>query len=154
VRRRDFILLIAGTAPWAASLRAQQSNKTWHIGMLETVAPGLNAANLQAFRTGLAALGYNEGQNFYLEYRSADGHIERFPELVSELIHLNVDVIVTRGTPAVLAAKAATSSVPIVMAASGGPLASGVIASLAHPGGNVTGLSAITDELPAKRLHC
>jgi putative ABC transport system substrate-binding protein len=121
--------------------------------MLETIAPGLNAANLQAFRSGLAALGYIEGQNVQLEYRSADGHIERFPELVSELIHLNVDVIVTRGTPAVLAAKAATTTVPIVMAASGGPLRSGVVAGLAHPGGNVTGLSAITDELTAKRLQ-
>jgi len=153
VRRREFILLIAGTATWSASLSAQQGNKTWRIGMLETVAPRLNAANLEAFRNGLAALGYNEGQNFYLEYRSADGYIERFPELVSELVHLNVDVIVTRGTPAVLAAKAATSTVPIVMAASGGPLTAGVVAGLAHPGGNVTGLSAITDELTAKRLQ-
>jgi putative tryptophan/tyrosine transport system substrate-binding protein len=153
VRRREFILLMAGTATWAASSNAQQNDKTWRFGMLETVAPGLNAANLAAFRSGLAALEYSEGQNFYLEYRSADGHIERFPELVSELVHLNVDVIVTRGTPAVLAAKAATSTVPIVMAASGGPLTSGVIASLAHPGGNVTGLSAITDELTAKRLQ-
>jgi len=121
--------------------------------MLETVAPRFNAANLEAFRSGLAALGYNEGQDFNLEYRSADGYIERFPELVSELVHLKVDVIVTRGTPAVLAAKAATSTVPIVMAASGGPLTSGVVAGLAHPGGNVTGLSAITDELTAKRLQ-
>ena len=153
MRRREFILLIAGTATCSASLSAQQGNKTWRIGMLETVAPRLNAANLEAFRNGLAALGYNEGQNFYLEYRSADGYIERFPELVSELVHLNVDVIVTRGTPAVLAAKAATSTVPIVMAASGGPLTAGVVAGLAHPGGNVTGLSAITDELTAKRLQ-
>jgi putative ABC transport system substrate-binding protein len=121
--------------------------------MLETVAPRLNAANLESFRSGLAALGYNEGQDFNLEYRSADGYIERFPELVSELVHLKVDVIVTRGTPAVLAAKAATNTVPIVMAASGGPLTSGVVAGLAHPGGNVTGLSAITDELTAKRLQ-
>jgi len=121
--------------------------------MLETVAPRLNAANLESFRSGLAALGYNEGQDFNLEYRSADGYIERFPELVGELIQLKVDVIVTRGTPAVLAAKAATSTVPIVMAASGGPLTSGVVAGLAHPGGNVTGLSAITDELTAKRLQ-
>jgi putative tryptophan/tyrosine transport system substrate-binding protein len=153
VRRREFILLMAGTATWAASLSAQPSNKTWRIGMLETVTPRLNAANLEAFRSGLAALGYNEGQNFYLEYRSADGYIERFPELVSELVHLNVDVIVTRGTPAVLAAKAATSTVPIIMAASGDPLTAGVVAGLAHPGGNVTGLSAITDELTAKRLQ-
>jgi putative ABC transport system substrate-binding protein len=144
---------MAGTMAWAASSSAQQNNKAWRIGMLETISPRLNAANLEAFRGGLSALGYNEGQNFHLEYRSADGHIERFPQLVSELIHINVDVIVTRGTPAVLAAKAATSTVPIVMAASGGPLTSGVVASLAHPGANVTGLSAITDELTAKRLQ-
>ena len=153
MRRREFILLIAGVGTWAGSLSAQQSRRTWRIGMLETVAPRFNAANLEAFRSGLAALGYNEGQDFNLEYRSADGYIERFPELVSELVHLKVDVIVTRGTPAVLAAKAATSTVPIVMAASGGPLTSGVVAGLAHPGGNVTGLSAITDELTAKRLQ-
>ena len=153
MRRREFIVLMAGTATWAGSLSAQQSRKTWRIGMLETVAPRLNAANLESFRSGLAALGYNEGQDFNLEYRSADGYIERFPELVGELIQLKVDVIVTRGTPAVLAAKAATSTVPIVMAASGGPLTSGVVAGLAHPGGNVTGLSAITDELTAKRLQ-
>jgi len=153
VRRREFIVLMAGTATWAGSLSAQQSRKTWRIGMLETVAPRLNAANLEAFRSGLVALGYNEGQDFNLEYRSADGYIERFPELVGDLIQLKVDVIVTRGTPAVLAAKAATSTVPIIMAASGGPLTSGVVAGLAHPGGNVTGLSAITDELTAKRLQ-
>ena len=153
MRRREFIVLMAGTATWAGSLSAQQSRKTWRIGMLETVAPRLNAANLEAFRSGLVALGYNEGQDFNLEYRSADGYIERFPELVGELIQLKVDVIVTRGTPAVLAAKAATSTVPIIMAASGGPLTSGVVAGLAHPGGNVTGLSAITDELTAKRLQ-
>jgi putative ABC transport system substrate-binding protein len=153
VRRREFILLLSSTAVLSASARAQQSKRIWRIGMLETIAPGLNAVNLQAFRNGLAALGYIEDQNFHLEYRSADGHIERFPDLVSELIHLNVDVIVTRGTPAVLAAKAATTTVPIIMAASGGPLATGVVAGLAHPGGNVTGLSAITDELVAKRLQ-
>ena len=86
-----------------------------------------------------------------MEYRSADGHIERFPELAGELVRLQLDVIVTRGTPAVLAAKAATSTVPIVMAASGGPAHNK--RSLAHPGGKVTGLSAARDELTAKRLQ-
>jgi putative ABC transport system substrate-binding protein len=101
----------------------------------------------------MAALGYIEGQNLRVEYRSVDGRRERFPELATELLALGVDVIVTRGTPAVLAAKAATATVPIVMAASGGPLAAGVVGGLARPGGNVTGLSAATDELTAKRLE-
>ena len=97
--------------------------------------------------------GYIEGQNLVIEYRSADGRIDRFPELAAELVRLKVDVIVTRGTPAVMAAKNATATIPVVMAASGAPLGTGVVAGLARPGGNVTGLSAFTLELLAKRLE-
>ena len=121
--------------------------------MGEQIAPALNAANFDAFRKGLAVLGYIQGQNLVVEYRSADGRIERFPELAAELVRLKVDVILTRGTPAVLAAKAATATIPIVMAASGAPLETGVVAELARPGGNVTGLSAITGELIGKRFE-
>ena len=124
-------------APLAAS--AQQAEKIYRIGMLETTSMALNAANFDAFRQGLRELGYVEGRNFMIEYRSADGRRERFPELATELVRLKVDVILTRGTPAVMAAKNATGTIPVVMAASGDPLLSGVVAGLAHPGGNVTG---------------
>jgi putative ABC transport system substrate-binding protein len=154
MRRREFITAVGVVAVWPGAVHAQQStNKVWRIGVLETIPRSLNAANIDALRDGLEVLGYFEGRNILVEYRSADGRIERFPELAGELIRLKVDLIVTRGTPAVLAAKAATTTIPIVMAASGGPLATGVVAGLARPGGNVTGLSAITDELVAKRLE-
>ena len=94
-----------------------------------------------------------EGQNLHIDYRSADGQGERFPELVAELVRNRVDLIVTRGTPAARAAKAATATIPIVMAAIGEPLGVGVVASLAHPGGNVTGLSAFVTELSGKRIE-
>jgi hypothetical protein len=116
--RRKFIALVGGaTVAWPFSARAQQPAGTvWRIGVLEQIAPALNAANFDALRNGLAVLGYIEGQNLVVEYRSADGRIERFPELAAELVRLKVDVILTRGTPAVLAAKAATATIPIVMA--------------------------------------
>jgi len=132
---------------------AQQAGKIYRIGMLETTSMALNAANLDAFRQGLRELGYVEGRNFMIEYRSADGRRERFPELATELVRLKVDVILTRGTPAVMAAKNATGTIPVVMAASGDPLLSGVVAGLARPGGNVTGLSAIVVEVTGKRLQ-
>jgi putative ABC transport system substrate-binding protein len=131
----------------------QQTGKIYRIGMLETTSMALNAANLDAFRQGLRELGYVEGRNFMIEYRSADGRRERFPELATELVRLKVDVILTRGTPAVMAAKNATGTIPVVMAASGDPLLSGVVAGLARPGGNVTGLSAIVVEVTGKRLQ-
>ena len=121
--------------------------------MLEPIAAAVNAANLDAFRQGLRELGYVEGQNCMIEYRSADGRNERFPELAAEFVRAKVDVIVTRGTPAVIAAKNATGTIPIVMAASGDPVGTGVVASLARPGGNVTGLSAFVRELEAKRVE-
>ncbi len=138
-------------APLAAE--GQQAGKIYRIGMLETTSMALNAANLDAFRQGLRELGYVEGRNFMIEYRSADGRRERFPELATELARLKVDVILTRGTPAVMAAKNATGTIPVVMAASGDPLLSGVVAGLARPGGNVTGLSAIVVEVTGKRLQ-
>ena len=120
-------------APLAAE--AQQAGKVYRIGVLEVVGPASNAANLSAFRQGLGELGYVEGQNFVIEYRSADGRAERFPDLATELVRLKVDVIVTRGTPAALAAKQATRTIPIVMASSGDPAAEGIVASLARPEG-------------------
>ena len=133
---------------------AQQAGKVYRIGVLEIVDAASNSANLGAFRQGLAELGYVEGQSFAIEYRSADGRPERLSDLATELVRLRVDVIVTRGTPATLAAKRATQTIPIVMASSGDPVVEGIVASLARPGGNVTGLYIVGPrELGGKRLR-
>jgi putative ABC transport system substrate-binding protein len=154
VKRREFIAFLGGAAVAASSrARAQQPAKSRRIGILETVSPSLNANNLDALRRGLRELGYIENQNYSLEYRSADGEAGRFPAMADELVRLGVDLIVTRGTPATRAAKHATETIPIVMAAIGEPLGMGVVASLARPGGNVTGLSAFVTELAGKRVE-
>jgi putative ABC transport system substrate-binding protein len=151
MKRRAFIAGIGSAATWPLAVFAQQPTKFWRIGMLETLPPELNVANLAALRRGLRELGYAENRNYVLVYRSADGLSEQFPRLAEELVQAQVDIIVTRGTPATRAARAATSTIPIVIAAIGEAL--GVIDSLAHPGGNVTGMSAFTTELVAKRVE-
>jgi putative ABC transport system substrate-binding protein len=151
VRRREFLGLVGGAAAtWPLTAYAQQSGRVWRIGLLETVSATTNAANLNALRQGLRDLGYVEGSEFIFEYRSAEGKGDRFADLAIELVRQKVDVSVTRGTPAVIAAKAATATIPVVMAAIGEPLL--VITSLARPGGNVTGLSAFVTDLQAKRV--
>jgi putative ABC transport system substrate-binding protein len=154
MKRRAFFAL-AGSAmvAWPLATRAQQPAKIHRIGILETVSSSANVKNLDALRRGLRELGYVENQNYILEYRSADGNGARFPALADELVRLHVDLIVTRGTPAAQAAKNATETIPIVMAAIGEPLGVGVVASLARPGGNVTGLSAFVTELAGKRVE-
>jgi len=155
MKRREFITLLGGAAAspllWPLAARAQRAAKVYRIGVLETTPPELNETNRRALRQGLLELGYTEGKNYVLEYRSADGRAERFPTLAAELVRARVDLIVTRGTPAARAAKEATSTIPIVMAAVGEAL--GVIGSLAHPEGNVTGLSAFTTQLAGKRVE-
>jgi putative ABC transport system substrate-binding protein len=153
MNRRTFLARASGILAAPRAARAQPAGRIYRIGMLDVVPAAANAANLAAFRKGLAALGYVEGQNVVIEYRSADGRAERFPGLAAELVRLDVDVIVTRGTPAALAAKHATATIPIVMASSGDPLATGLAASLAAPGGNVTGLSAFATETQGKLLE-
>src|SRR5688572_13273345 len=112
MRRREFVTLIgAAAAGWPLAARAQQAGKVFRIGMVEPISAELNAANLAAFRRGLQDLGYIEERNLVLEYRSADGNAALFPGLIAGLIGLNVDLIVTRGTPAALAAKKATSTI-------------------------------------------
>jgi ABC-type uncharacterized transport system substrate-binding protein len=152
-RRRFLLTSLAWTLATPLAAGAPQAGKVWRIGVLEATSPSLNTTNLDAFRQGLRELGYVEGRNFVIEYRSADGRPERFPSLASELVRLRVDLIVTRGTPAVLAAKKATGSIPIVMATSADPAGFGVVSGLARPGTNVTGLSTIAVELAAKRLE-
>ncbi len=148
----SFVVTLAGlSTPLTAE--AQQAGKVYRIGILEPTSTTLDVANLDAFRQGLRKLGYVEGQNLVIEHRSADGRDERFPDLATELVRLKVDLIVTRGTPAVLAAKSSARTIPVVMAASGDPVGTGVVAGLARPGGNVTGLSVLSTELSAKRLE-
>ena len=154
MRRREFIGLVGGAAAaWPLTARAQRPVRIYRIGILETLPRDRNKANYSALLLGLHAHGYIEGQNLQIEYRSADGHGDRFPALVADLVGLGVDLIVTRGTPAARSAKAATATIPIVMAAIGEPLGVGVVGSLAQPGGNVTGFSAFVTELSGKRVE-
>jgi putative ABC transport system substrate-binding protein len=150
-RRELLALLVGAAAVWPLGARGQQVGKIFRIGMVEPISAELNRANLGAIRRGLQELGYIEGRNLVLEYRSADGDAARFPGLIAELINLNVDLIITRGTPAALAAKKATKTVPVVMASLGEPLL--VVESLARPGGNITGLSGVVSDLDAKRIE-
>jgi putative tryptophan/tyrosine transport system substrate-binding protein len=156
MRRREFILAASSAAVFASArpsaLRAQAKG-IYRIGVLETVPLDRNKANYGALLRGLHERGYIEGQNLQIEYRSADGDSDRFPGLVADLIGGGVDLIVTRGTPAAKSAQAATATIPIVMAAIGEPLGVGVVASLAEPGGNVTGFSAFVTELSGKRVE-
>ncbi len=132
---------------------AQQTKKVPRIGFLGNSTAALEANLIGPFREGLRDLGYVEGKNIDTEWRWAEGKYERFPALLAELIALKVDVIVTAGTPASLAVKKATSSIPLVMIAVGDPVGTGLITSLARPGGNITGVSSISPELDAKRLE-
>ena len=153
-RRREFIRLLGGAVvTWPREVTAQQTGKVYRIGILETISPALNAANFDALRKALQALGYVEGQGLVFEYRSADGRNERFPDLAAELVRLKVDLIVTRSTPAVLAVKAATSTIPVIMAATANPVGDGVVMDIARPGGNITGLSSFHTELSPKRVE-
>jgi putative tryptophan/tyrosine transport system substrate-binding protein len=153
MQRRQFITLIGGAAAWPITVLAQQSAKVPTIGFL-----GANTSSVQhqwtaAFVQRLRELGWIEGRTIAIEYRWAEGRSERTAELAAELVRLNVDVIVTSGTATVVAVKQATSAIPIVFASVGDPVGTGLIASLARPGGNVTGLSNQTNDLGSKRLE-
>ena len=149
--RRTVIIGLAGVALALSVARAQQNGRVYRIGIIEAVPAAQNTANLGALRRGLRELGYVEGQNLVLEYRSSDGRAERFPELAAELVRLKVDLIIARGTPAATAAKNATQEIPVVMATMGDPRA--MVASFARPGGNVTGMTTFSTELTAKRVE-
>jgi putative tryptophan/tyrosine transport system substrate-binding protein len=150
MKRREFIGLVGGAAAWPLSARAQQAGrKIVTIGIL-AIEPW---PPIDTFRRTLDDLGYIEGKNVRFEYRYAKGYNERLPELANDLVGLNVDVILTWGTDAVLAAKQVTMTIPIVMGAIGDPLGSGIVTNLAHPGGNITGSSSRAAQLEAKRLQ-
>ena len=149
MRRREFITLLGGAAAWPLAARAQQP-KLPRIGVLIPANP---EPFWSVFRDGLREHGYIEGQNIQFEFRSADGKPNLLRELAAELVRLKVDIIVAHQTPAVTAARQATTEIPIVMAGAGDPVATGLISSLARPGGNITGLSGTTAELGAKTLE-
>jgi putative tryptophan/tyrosine transport system substrate-binding protein len=153
VRRRDFISLLGGAAAWPLAARAQQ-RLTPTIGYLSGVAPGAFPQTLGALREGLAETGYTEGQNVAIEYRWAEGHYDRLPALAADLVDRKVDLIAASGGDlAARAAKAATSTIPIVSNFGEDPAETGLVASLARPGGNLTGFSLLVVELHAKRLE-
>ena len=152
MRRRELLLLATAMTASARSLRAQQRAMPV-IGFLNTGSPDTDLPFVVAFRQGLGDAGFVEGQNVAMEHRWAEGHYDRLPVLVGELVSRKVDVIAAGGDAAVIAAKGATSTIPIVFFNGGDPLAMGLIASLAHPGGNLTGFSTFAAELLPKRLE-
>jgi ABC-type uncharacterized transport system substrate-binding protein len=154
MKEKIFVWLLATvlltTAP---HLHAQQSGKIFRIGFLDTSTASGMAGLLEAFRQELNKLGWIEGKNITIEYRFAEGENDRLTELAKDLVRLKVDLIVVTGGPVPLAAKKATTTIPILMIIAGDPVALGLVASLARPGGNVTGLSALSTELNTKRLE-
>ena len=152
--RRAFITLLGGAAAsWPLAARAQQAGKTYTIGRLTAGSYASVSALVEVFEDALREMGWIEGKNIAFEYRSAEDRLERLPELAAELVRLNVDVIAAGGTLAPLAVKRVTSTIPIVMTSAGDPLGSGLVASLARPGGNVTGMSLMVPDLGGKRLE-
>ena len=147
------ILLVVVLLAVAVIAEAQQAKKVPRIGFLGAAYPSTNAARIEAFRQGLRALEYVEGKNIIIEYRWAEGKPERLPDLAAELVRLKVDLIVTTGPTVTRAAKEATNTIPIVMAQDSDPVESGFVASLARPGGNITGLSTLAAEVSGKRLE-
>src|SRR5215467_1149350 len=154
ISRRMFLATVGGgllAGPLAAE--AQQTTKVSSIGYLSGPSLSANAARIEAFRQGLRELSYVEGENIVIERRSADGKLDRLPALAAELVRLKVAVIVTSGGAITRRAKVATSTIPIVMTNDPDPVGDGFVASLARPGGNITGLSTLAPELSGKRLE-
>jgi len=153
MKRREFITLLGGAAAWPLPAHTQQAGKLPTIGFLGAATASVAGQWFAAFVQRLHELGWMEGRNIAIEVRWAEGRSERYAEIATEFVRLNVDVIVTIGTPASLAAKQATSVVPIVFVAASDPVGTGLVASLARPGGNVTGLSNQQADLAGKRVE-
>jgi putative ABC transport system substrate-binding protein len=153
MRRRNVILGLGAVAAWPRAAGAQQAGKVHKLGFLGGANADGYAPQMEALRLGLRDYGYIEGKNVVLEERWADGRYDRLPALAAELVGLNVDVIVTQGTPAAFAAKRATPTIPIVMAIVGNPVETGIVKSLSRPGANITGSSFFWADVVAKRLE-
>jgi putative ABC transport system substrate-binding protein len=144
-----YVLLLAPFFP----AEAQQTKKVPRIGLLLAPTPSFYSARVEAFRQGMRELGYVEGKNFVIEYRYAEGKVDRLPDLAADLVHLKVDLIVTASNDGVLAAKKATRTIPIVFATAADPVGTGLVPDLARPGGNITGTSNVAQDLYGKRLE-
>jgi len=162
MKRREFITLVGGVAAgWPLAARAQQTGRVYRVALIFTTSPVSEMSGpdpihplARSFVQGLRALGYSQGQNLVLEHRSAEGKFERFPEIIRELVSINVDVIVTVTNPMTRAAMDVTRTVPIVVAYSVSPVENGLVQSLSRPGGNVTGLTMnVGSEIPGKQLQ-
>jgi putative ABC transport system substrate-binding protein len=149
MKRRVFLTVLAGTAAWPLVARAQQSGKIWRIGFIAHRYEKFYDPLFQ----GLRELGYTEGQNLIVERRYAEGHAERFQDFAAEMVRLKVDAVIVVTTPAAFAVRNATTTIPIIHLAAIDPVGTGLIASLAHPGGNITGLAVLNAETSAKRLE-
>jgi putative tryptophan/tyrosine transport system substrate-binding protein len=150
MRRRDFVTLLGSAATWPIEARAQQADKLPTIGFVGSDTPDPYTDRLRAFRLGLKSTGFTEGQNAAIEYRWAEGRNDRLPELTADLVHRQVAVIVAPTTPSVLAAKAATKTIPIVFFTAGDPIDLGLVTGLRRPDGNLTGATTLTLEVGQK----
>jgi putative ABC transport system substrate-binding protein len=153
IRRLLLWLVTTNSLITVGIAEAQQSTKVPRVGILELASPAASVSQFKAFQQGLHELGYVEGKNIILEYRYADGKLDRLPELAAELVGSKVDVIVTRSTGSIRAAMNASKTIPIIFPSAGAPVEDGLVASLAKPGGNVTGLTQLSAELDGKKLE-
>jgi putative tryptophan/tyrosine transport system substrate-binding protein len=153
IERRQFILALGGAATWPLAARAQQATKVWRIGFFSGASRSAVAGLYDAFVQGMRELGYSDGKDFVIEWRSVDGKYERIAEIAAEFVRLKPDVIVTALGAALLTLKRAVTTIPIVMAYSTDPVGNGIVASLVRPGGNITGLASSSDDSSPKQLE-
>jgi putative ABC transport system substrate-binding protein len=153
MKRREFITLLGGAASWPLAARAQRASIPV-VGLLSAASAAAFARLLDAFRRGMLELGYVEGSSIRYEYRFADGYLDRLPGLAIDLVRLKPDVILSVALASNLALHQATSTIPIVMATGADPVGFGLVTSLSHPGGNVTGLANFAEVLAAKQIDC